>query len=237
MLRKEFKEILANSKEQGWVLEPEAKHLLSLAGLNVPKYAWVKSAEEAVRFAKQIRYPVVAKVVSPQLLHKSDRGGVVVGIDTKAKLEEAFRQFSAFEGFDGILVEEMLSGVELIIGAKIDYQFGPMILLGMGGTGVEIYRDTSLRMAPLRREDAKAMVSALKARPLLEGYRGAEPVDMEALTRTLLTFSDLVMELEELIESVDLNPVMCSSKACVIADARIMLATNAAAEQPRRAGK
>ena len=223
MVKQEFEAILANSKEQGWVLEPEAKRLLSLAGLNVPKYAWVKSFEEAVRFANQIRYPVVAKVVSRHLLHKSDQGGVVVGIDTDATLRDTFVRLTTFEGFAGALIEEMLSGIELIIGARVDYQFGPMILLGMGGTGVEIYRDISLRMAPLRREDVKAMVSALKARPLLEGYRGAEQVDMEALTRTLLTFSDLVMELEEFIESVDLNPVMCSSKTCVIADARIML--------------
>jgi acetate---CoA ligase (ADP-forming) subunit beta len=223
MLRKESKEILANSRDRGWVLEPEAKHLLSLAGLNVPKYVWVKSFEDPARFVNQIGYPVVAKVVSPQLLHKSDRGGVVVGIDTDAKLEEVFRQFSAFEGFDGILVEEMLSGVELIIGAKIDYQFGPMILLGIGGTGVEIYRDTSLRMAPLCQDDVQSMVSALKARPLLEGYRGTEPVNLGELTLMILAFSDLVMELEEFVESIDLNPVMCSADTCVVADARIVL--------------
>jgi len=117
----------------------------------------------------------------------------------------------------------MVSGTELIVGAKIDYQFGPVILLGMGGTGVEIYRDVTLRMAPLSPKDAESMIRCLKAHQLLEGYRGAKPVDLKGLERLLLVFSGLVMDLEEFIESIDLNPVMCSPAKCVIADARIML--------------
>jgi acyl-CoA synthetase (NDP forming) len=117
----------------------------------------------------------------------------------------------------------MVCGVELIVGAKIDYQFGPVILLGMGGTGVEIYKDAVLRMAPLQERDVSSMVKNLKAHPLLEGYRGSEPVDLNGLTHMMLAFSNLVMDLEEEIESMDLNPVMCSSKSCIIADARIML--------------
>jgi acyl-CoA synthetase (NDP forming) len=122
-----------------------------------------------------------------------------------------------------VLVEEMISGVELMVGAKIDYQFGPIILLGMGGTGVEIYRDIALRMAPLRPGDVESMIRGLKARPLLEGYRGSEPISLSELTRLVVTFSDLVMDLEDFIESIDLNPVMCSSTKCIVADARIML--------------
>jgi acyl-CoA synthetase (NDP forming) len=122
-----------------------------------------------------------------------------------------------------MLVEEMLTGIEVIVGAKVDHQFGPVILFGMGGTAVEIYRDVSLRMAPLGQKDAESMIRCLKARPLLEGYRGREPVNLDELTRLLKTFSDVVMDLETEIESVDLNPVICSSKRCVVADARIIL--------------
>ena len=117
----------------------------------------------------------------------------------------------------------MISGVELIIGAKIDYQFGPVILLGIGGTGVEIYRDTSLRMAPLEERHVKTMVKELRAHQLLEGYRGSEPISMGEVIRMMIAFSDLAMELEGMIESIDLNPVMCSASRCVVADARIIL--------------
>jgi acyl-CoA synthetase (NDP forming) len=223
VLRTEIKDILSASRELGWVLEPEAKRLCSLAGLTVPRFTWATGVDEAVRFAGKIGYPVAAKVVSPQVLHKSDVGGVVVDIDSDEKLREVFHRLSQITGFAGMLVEEMVSGVELIAGAKIDYQFGPVILLGVGGTGVEIYRDVTMRMAPLKPEDATSMVRALKAHQLLEGYRGSEPISMSELTRTMVAFSDLVMDLEELIESIDLNPLLCTADRCVVADARIML--------------
>jgi succinyl-CoA synthetase beta subunit len=223
MLTEEIKDILLASQELGWVLEPEAKRLFSLAGFDVPKFMWAPDLEQAVRFARDIGYPVVAKVVSPRALHKSDVGGVVAGIDSDAKLTETFRRLSRIEGFAGVLVEEMLSGVELIVGAKVDYQFGPVILLGMGGIGVEIYRDTTLRMAPLKEKDVDSMLKDLKAHQLLEGYRGSEPVNLTELKGMVAAFSDLVMELEGYIESIDLNPVLCSSRRCVVADARIML--------------
>jgi acyl-CoA synthetase (NDP forming) len=223
MLTTEIRDIISASKDRGWVLEPEAKRLCSLAGLSVPRFARTNGEEKAVRFAREIGYPVVAKVISPQVLHKSDVGGVVVDIDSDEKLREAFYRFSQITGFAGMLVEEMLSGIELIAGAKIDYQFGPVILLGVGGTGVEIYRDVTMRMAPLKAKDVASMVRALKAHQLLEGYRGSEPISISELTHTMVAFSDLVMDLEELIESIDLNPITCSSDRCVVADARIML--------------
>jgi len=222
-VKKEIKAILSTSREIGWVLEPEAKRLFHLAGLDIPKFTWATELGEATRFVREIGYPVVAKIVSSKVLHKSEVGGVVVGIDNDVTLKETFHRFSNFEKFSGMLVEEMLSGVELIVGGKIDYQFGPVVLLGIGGKGVEIYRDISLRMAPLDYRDVDYMVKGLKAHQLLFGYRGSEPVNLEALTRMLVTFSELLMELEGLIESIDLNPVMCSSKQCIVADARIML--------------
>lgn len=223
MLDDRIRDILHSSKKDGWVMEPEAKRILSLAGMNVPDFAWVKNREELESTASNIGYPLIAKVVSPKVVHKSDSGGVVAGIDNDKDLAETFSRFSRFEGFSGMLIEEMVSGLELIVGAKIDYQFGPVVLLGMGGTGVEIYHDTTLRMVPLGDEDIRYMISCLKAHQLLEGYRGKDPVRVEELHRLMLTFSDLVMDLTEEIETMDLNPVICSSDRCVVADVRIML--------------
>lgn len=223
MVKKGIRDILAASRNVGWVMEPQAKQLFSMAGLTVPRFGWAKTEKKALQCAKEIGYPVVAKVVSPRVIHKSDRNGVALGLGSDTELVKVVKQFSQVEDFAGVLVEEMMSGLELMVGAKIDYQFGPVILMGIGGTGVEIYHDIALRMAPLHQRDVESMVKGLRAGRLLKGYRGSEPINMDELTSFLVTFSGLVMELEEFIESIDLNPVICSSNACVIADARIML--------------
>jgi len=226
MVTNEMKDILSASAPWGWVLEPDAKRLFSLAGFDVPRYGLAGTPDEAASLAAGIGFPVVAKVVSPKVLHKSEVKGVVVGIDSDEKLFGAFNRLSKIEGFTGMLVEEMVAGgLELIIGAKTDQQFGPMVLLGIGGVGVEIYRDTSLRMAPLDEKDAVSMVKSLKAHKLLEGYRGSDPIAMDVLVQTLKRFSELIMDLEGLIDSIDLNPVMCTASRCIIADARIILTT------------
>jgi len=225
MLKTAICKALNSATESGWVLEPDAKHLLRTAGLKVPAFKVCPQVSEAVAWAGKIGYPVVAKVVSPKAMHKSELKGVVVGIGDDDALREAYKHFRRIDGFCGMLVESIAAGVEVIVGAKIDYQFGPIILLGMGGTAVEIYQDTAIRMAPLIERDVWSMVGSLKARRLLEGYRGSEAVSMEALVETMLTFSDLVLTLGERFESIDLNPVMCSAEDCIVADARIVLAT------------
>jgi len=224
MLNREIYAILSRSKEWGWVLEPDAKRVLSLAGIDVPIFSCSDRLDELVGFAEKTGYPVVAKVVSPRVVHKTEAGGVVVGIENKIALAEAFHRLSAIDGFRGVMVEESLSGMEIIIGSKIDDQFGPVILFGIGGTGVEIYKDTTIRMAPIEPKDVASMLRSLKAHRLLEGYRGAEPISLEELTRNLMAFSSLIMELGEAITSIDLNPVFCSARRCVVGDARIMLA-------------
>jgi acyl-CoA synthetase (NDP forming) len=221
--RSEMLRIIEAARADGWVLEPDAKRLFAVAGFDVPRFTLARTPEEAIRFAAEIGYPVVGKVVSPRILHKSDVGGVTVGIADTASLMATFRRFQGLEGFLGMIVEETVCGIELILGAKVDFQFGPMILLGMGGTGVEIYKDVALRMAPISEKDALAMIGGLKAHRLLTGYRGGESVDLNRLTETLISFSSLVMELGEGIESIDINPLLCSSHRCVIADARIIL--------------
>jgi acyl-CoA synthetase (NDP forming) len=223
MLTEDMRSIIDNARKAGWILEPDAKRLLSLAGLAVPDFVLAATAPAAVAAARRIGYPVVAKVVSDKILHKSEAGGVAVGIKDAAQLSDIFENFSALEGFAGLLVEEMLPGSELIVGAKVDYQFGPVILLGIGGTGVEIYQDTVIRMAPIAEKDVREMLAGLKGAKLLQGYRGAEPVSIPALSQLMLDFSALVMDLENDIESIDLNPVKCSGARCVVADARIVL--------------
>ncbi len=137
MLTPKIRAIMAESQEQGWILEPQAKQIFSSVGLTVPAFASVRTDQEAVRFAEKIGYPVVAKIVSPQVLHKSDVGGVVTAIDSEDNLKNVLARFRRMEGFVGMLIEEMVAGgIELIVGAKTDYQFGPVILLGMGGTAV-----------------------------------------------------------------------------------------------------
>lgn len=223
MLKKEIKDILRKSEPWGWVLEPDAQKIFSLCGFKTPKYAVAKDAGQAVRIAHQIGYPVVAKIVSPSVIHKSDVQGVVVGIKDDQTLTLTLERLAKIDGFAGMLIAEMAKGLELIIGAKNDLQFGPMILLGMGGVGVEIYKDVSLRMAPLKPKDADAMINELAARKLLTGYRGSEPIHLAALKKTLINFSMLMMDLKDTVASVDLNPVMCTAKGCAIVDSRIML--------------
>ncbi len=223
MLSTLAQKILSDSRPRGWVLEPDAKLILREAGLAVPKNRFAKTKEDALQSAEALGYPLVAKVVSPAVLHKTEVKGVAVGIEDDRELQAVVARFSAIEGFAGVHLEQMAGGVELIVGAKIDNHFGPVILMGIGGTAVEIYQDVAIRMAPLVQADIASMILSLKGRKLLEGYRGGEAVDQAKLTRTLLDFSKLVVDMQDDIESIDLNPVLCSPEACVVADARIIL--------------
>jgi acetate---CoA ligase (ADP-forming) subunit beta len=223
MLTKDMNDLLQSAHTYGWVMEPYAKRLFALAGMDVPRFKWVRSLDEGVSFANEIGYPVVMKIVSPQVVHKSDAGGVAIGITDSAGLASAFNRMSTIKGFTGVIVEETVKGIELIIGATIDEQFGPVILVGIGGTSTEIYHDVGLAMAPLCESDVDNMIRSIKAVPLLKGFRGSEPANIDALKKLVIRFSELVMDLGDIIESIDLNPVMCSAERCVIADARIMI--------------
>lgn len=223
MLKKDVSDIVKKSKKWGWVLEPDALKIFSLNGFQTPKYAVATKDAEALAIARNIGYPVVAKIVSPAIVHKSDVKGVVLGIKDDQTLLATLARFQKLDGFVGMLIAEMVKGLELIIGAKNDLQFGPMVLVGMGGVGVEIYKDVSLRMAPIKPRDAESMLGELTARKLLTGYRGSEPVNLDKLKKTIISFSKVMIDLQDIVESVDLNPVMCNAKACLVVDARIML--------------
>jgi acetate---CoA ligase (ADP-forming) subunit beta len=223
VLNETERNILERSVSQGWVLEPDSKKLLSSAGLTIPRGIMASDPEKAAAFLADSGGPVVMKVVSPKVIHKSEFQGVVTGITDEETLRKEFYRLHAIEGAVGVLVEETAVGIELILGAVNDYQFGPVVLLGFGGTSVEIYRDSTMRMAPIGEETARGMLKELKARPLLEGFRGAPSVDIELLIQAVARFSEFATALEDIFESIDINPLICSSDSCTAADARILL--------------
>jgi len=223
VLKNEMMDMLHRGRKNGWLMEPQAKGLFASAALPVPRFAWARDLRESLQCAAEIGYPLVAKIVSPEVIHKSEAGGVAVGIADGGQLQQFYEKVSGLNGFAGLLLEEMVSGTELIVGAKIDNQFGLVILLGIGGTSVEIYGDMAIRMAPLTPADVHSMLHELKGGQLLSGYRGKEAVNKEELARVLVDFAGLVQDLVPYIESIDLNPLLCSGEGCVIADARIML--------------
>ncbi|MCP3943944.1 MAG: acetyl-CoA synthetase [Desulfobacteraceae bacterium] len=223
MLSKSDRRIIENSRLRGWVLEPDAKHMMANQGFDVPNFILTDSIQEANKFLKLSSGPVVAKAVSEKILHKTEFDAVVVGISEEKVLEREMIRLKTLGGCEQVLVEEMVEGLEIIIGAKNDFQFGPVVVLGLGGTSVEIYNDTAIRMAPVKYGDVHSMIDSLKAKNLFKGYRKKPGVNMDLLAPLVVNFSCLIMDLEDKFQSIDLNPVICTKDRCVIADARIML--------------
>jgi acyl-CoA synthetase (NDP forming) len=221
-------EIIKGGLGRGWLLEPEAKELCREYGLPVGQWRVAKSAAEAREAASVLGFPVAAKIVSSDVLHKSDVGGVILNLKDGLEVEGAFQRIKSIcDGsrfrFEGVLVEPMApSGTETIIGAKRDPQFGPVLLFGLGGIFVEVFKDVSFRVAPIEREDAVEMISELKALPLLKGIRGRKPSDLDALIDALLRVSVMMMK-EERIKELDLNPTLAYEKGCRVVDARVIL--------------
>jgi len=223
MLSKSDSSIIENSKQRGWILEPDAKQIMVNQGFDVPAFVLTDSIQVANTFLRELSGPVVAKAVSEKILHKTEFGAVVTGISNEKMLEQEMTRLKTLAGCEQVLVEEMVEGLEIIIGAKNDFQFGPVIVLGLGGTSVEIYNDTAIRMAPINSEDVFSMVDSLVAKRLFKGYRKRPGVNMDLLASLVVKFSSLTMDLEKKFQSIDLNPVICTKDRCVIADARIML--------------
>ncbi len=187
-------------------------------------YKLVKSEEEAVRAAKKIGYPVALKIVSPQISHKTDVGGVKLKIGNETVLRQMYREVLASgkgKKIDGVLVQKMArKGVELIIGGKRDSVFGHMVVLGLGGIYVEIFRDVTARICPVAKEDVAEMVLELKSHPLITGTRGEKPINTKALEELVIATCRLIEK--EGLEELDLNPVIFDSKGCDIVDARMV---------------
>jgi acetyltransferase len=222
----------AHKDNRNVLLEHEAKALLDSHGAPVSRDRLVQTADEAVEFAQTIGKGVVLKIVSPDILHKSDAGGVRIKLKTEKEIRSAFneisknaRKYNPMADIRGMIVSPMAGeGVEIIIGTKYDDQFGPVVMYGLGGIMVEIIKDVSFRVLPITRSAAKKMIEQTKSFPILNGARGNPKMDQKAIRRLLMLCSEIVEAYPD-IEEMDLNPVIVHEKGLSIVDARVILKT------------
>jgi len=212
--------------------EPRAKSILAEFGIPVPAGIIVQSASEVATAAAGIKPPFAVKLVSPDAVHKSDLGAVRIGIESTEAAADAVSALALLAGMknlhvDGYLIEQMAPrGRELVIGGMMDPRFGPVVMTGLGGVFVEIFRDLSFRICPIERDDAEDMLDGLQAAPLLAGARGQAPVAREAVINALLRVGGqdgLLMRLAAHIRELDINPLIASPEGVVAVDARIVL--------------
>ena len=230
--KRKGQKIIQIAREEGrqFLLEHEAKDLLKLHGAPVSDDCLAETANEAVEIAKKIEGEVVLKIVSPDILHKSDAGGVKLKLGSEEEIHQAFdeiiqnaKNYKKDADIKGVLVSPMSKeGMEIIIGTKIDDQFGPIIMFGLGGIMVEILKDVSFRVLPISNRSAKKMIEEIKSFPILKGARGKAPRDIKALRRVLLICSEIIESYPD-IHEMDLNPVIAYEKGLNIVDARIIL--------------
>ncbi|MBN2374375.1 acetate--CoA ligase family protein [bacterium] len=212
--------------------EQKAREILDAYHFNLPEYLVAETSDMAIEFAEKIGFPVVLKVVSPHILHKSDIGGIKTGIQTKKQVENAFhdiivrcRRFMPKAHIQGVAVQNMYQDIrEVIIGMSRDPQFGPLIMFGLGGIYVEVLKDVTFRIAPVSEEEAVSMVRGIRSYPLLKGVRGQKAADIDAVVDAIIRLSQLSMDFPEICDA-DINPlaVMVSGKGAVAVDARFTI--------------
>ena len=224
--RDRVKRILQKAKKEKRDLPlPEAFEVLQVYGIPVAPYRVIHQKNDLKKGIKEVGSPAALKVISPEISHKSDAGGVILNIDDLQKAGEAFEKIRKLnrQKSSGVLIQKMISGgKEVILGAKRDPSFGPVILFGLGGIYVEVLKETSLRVAPINQSEAEEMISELKTTAILKGVRGERPLDIEALVENLLRLSQLMIDFPE-IEGIDINPVIVMEKGTVAVDARLLL--------------
>jgi acyl-CoA synthetase (NDP forming) len=226
------KEIIQKAMSEKRVLlsEIESKEIIKEAGIAVIDTKLARLKNEAVSISNQIGYPVVLKIASKDIVHKSDAGGVKLGLKTPEEVGMAYDDILSSISqkypnaiIQGITVQKAArSGTEVIIGMLKDDQFGPVLMFGLGGILVEILKDVSFRIVPLTKKDAASMIREIKGYPLLEGYRGKEAVDVSGLEEVLLRISDFIQKYPE-IKEFDLNPIFAYNDGNIAVDARIVL--------------
>ena len=225
-------DVLQKARLDGRTLltEVESKELIQESGIPVVETRLARSKAEAVRMSQEMGLPVVLKIVSPDVVHKSDVGGVKVGLESVSQVRTAYdsilsstRTAVPSASILGVSVQRMAEpGVEVIIGATKDPQFGHVILFGLGGILVELLKDVSMRLVPLTARDARVMIREIKSLPLLQGYRQYPPCDLDSLEEAILNLSRFLENHPE-IKELDLNPVLCYPKGLVAVDARVVL--------------
>jgi 3-hydroxypropionyl-CoA synthetase (ADP-forming) len=227
--KQKIQNIVESSKGNPKVItEESSKEILSEYGIKVPQYALVTSSDEAVKKSKEIGFPLVAKIVSADILHKTDVGGVKVGLRSEDEVKKAFDDMyhRLKEKFDvkGVLLEKMVpNGVELIIGLQNDSQFGPSIMVGLGGIYAELFKDVSFRVLPITKDDAIKMLNSLRGRDILKGFRGSKPVNMDMISEAIVNIGTLGVDLAGKYESIDFNPVVVYPDGYFVVDAKIIL--------------
>ncbi|MBN1161443.1 MAG: acetate--CoA ligase family protein [Dehalococcoidales bacterium] len=223
---------IKDAKKQGRAVltEIEAKQVIKNAGIKVIETRLAKTQQEAVAISSETGYPVVLKIASPDITHKTAAGGVKVGLKNAAEVKKAYAEIMASvrkkipkAKIEGIAVQKMAPpGIEIIVGMYKDAQFGPVIMFGLGGIFVEVLKDVSFRLIPIEKRDAGEMIKEIKGYALLNGYRGQEPAHIPSLVDVLLKISALVEKMPE-IKEIDLNPVFAHKDSAVAVDARIVL--------------
>lgn len=227
--KQKIQNIVESSKGNPKVItEESSKEILSEYGIKVPQYALVRSSDEAVNKSKEIGFPLVAKIVSPDILHKTDVGGVKVGLRSEDEVRRAFDDMyhRLKEKFDvkGVLLEKMVpNGVELIVGLQNDSQFGPSIMVGLGGIYTELFKDVTFRVLPITKDDAKKMLNSLRGSDILKGFRGSKAVNMDMISEAIVNIGTLGVDLAGKYESVDFNPVVVYPDEYFVVDAKIIL--------------
>ncbi len=206
----------------GFISEDVAFEILKAYKLNVVDYAIAYNLDDAIRIANRIEFPIALKVLSKEIVHKFDIGGVKLNIDDENELIRAYDEISSsIENLEGIIVQKMVSGgIELILGGRRDKKFGPVILFGLGGIYVEVFKDITFRLVPIREYSAVRMIEEIKGYEILKGVRGQKGVNLEKLIETIEKFSQLLFEIEY-IEEIDINPLIATEKDVYIVDARI----------------
>lgn len=207
--------------------EPQVIEILKAYCVPVPRYKIICGIDEALEAAKGLRYPLVIKIISPDVSHKSDVGGVILGIRDKRDLQDAWSQImldisddEPHARIEGFLLEEMAPrGVEVIIGAIRDEQFGPAVMFGVGGLEVELFRDVSFRLAPVSRQEAFDMMNEVKGISLLTGWRGGGVRDFDAVANAIMRLSDIICE-NDRIREIEINPLIVYPEGAVAVDAR-----------------
>ena len=213
------------------ITEEISKSILKSYGVKVPPYALAKTATEAVKASKKIGFPLVMKIVSPQILHKTDAGGVKVGVANAKEVKKTFEQIiKSVKKYDkkaeikGVLLEKMVpKGIEMIVGLQVDPQFGPVIMAGLGGVMTEVFKDVAWRMLPITESDAKSMIEELKSSKLFKGFRGSQPISMDMLSKALVQIGKIGTENASYINSIDFNPIVVYPKSYFVVDAKIIL--------------
>jgi acyl-CoA synthetase (NDP forming) len=220
----------ARRENRSFLYEHEAKKLFSLYGMPVTKIHVAKTEDEAVKAAKKIGFPIVLKIVSPQILHKSDAGGVIVGVEDEQGIRDGFKKiianaknYNADAEITGVLVQEMApKGTEIIVGSTTDPTFGPTIMFGLGGIFVEILKDVSFRVVPIDQVDAMEMLDEIKAKKILDGVRGMPPSDRKTLADILVKTSRMLEDCPE-IKELDMNPILAYPNGARIVDGRVIM--------------